>query len=132
MWTMVHSCSAVRAWTYWSSVRDEWGEEFRGDPQLIKLFKEKGAKWIGGSLRSQIVPVAYPAGFEDFVRISEYDGLEKLRVDFSRAFEKGVKDLMAQEDATMEDVRALDSKIAKTRDLYWTLVQSPPSRRGYA
>lgn len=100
---------------------DVYDETNRGDPELLKLYQEKGSTWISGSSPTKLKAMAYPTGFEEFLRISDYDGMESMEVDFAFAFRMGLNDLLAQEGATMEDVRAFKEKLDRTEELYYSI-----------
>ena len=59
-------------------------EQYRDHPFVIKMFKEKGSEWISGSY-SKLYLVEVPTRLINYYNVTEYDGMENMRVDKNRA-----------------------------------------------
>ncbi|KAL3905104.1 MAG: hypothetical protein SGILL_009814 [Bacillariaceae sp.] len=84
----------------------------RTDPIAVALFNEMGSKWCSGEY-CEMARTTVPEKYLEYVELSEYDGDESVRVNYDKAFTQGVRKLLDEETATLEDIRAYVTGIEK-------------------
>ena len=93
---------------------DSCSDDARYDPIAVAVFNEKGSQWCSGqycTMKRTTVPEKYL----DYVKISEYDGDERVSVDYDRAFSEGVRKLLDSNTATIDDIRSFVTEMEKDR-----------------
>jgi hypothetical protein len=102
-------------------------EEFT-DPDLLDLLDEMGSDWCSGQ-DACLIKVPIIKSLLKYVRVRDYDGIESLDIDFAKAFSDGVRDLINQDGATIDDVRAWSDKIESSKKMLaeYYRINCPPS-----
>ena len=91
--------------------------KYRNDPDLLHLLTTMGITWCSGPC-STLVPVPFPTSMKDFVRIDEYDGKETLTIDFNAAFTKQAFEILANHNATIDQLRTCQTEVIHAKQAY--------------
>jgi hypothetical protein len=102
------------------------------DPDLLDLLDEMGSDWCSGRC-ARLIKVPIIKSLLKYVRVHDYDGQERLDIDFAKAFSDGVRDVLNRDGATIDDVRAWSDKIESSKKMLaeYYRINCPPSRSLY-
>jgi hypothetical protein len=88
------------------------------DPLMIQLFREYGSTWMSDR-HSKIAIKTFPAEYYDCLSFHEYDGRESVSIDYCRYVFRRLKELLAKNETTREDIHVLYANYAKEIEKGW-------------
>ena len=91
-----------------------YDDETRTDPIAVAVFNEMGTKWCSGQY-CKMQRTKVPEKYLKYMEISEYDGNEGVCINYDAAFTQGVRKLLDDETATLDDIREYVTGIENDR-----------------
>lgn len=86
----------------------------RDDPRVIELIQELGKK-RSQSQYSKIKALSFPVKYKGFIKIHEYDGMERLYIDFNSYF---IENLLQLSPSDTEAIAKLQEEIRGMKGNY--------------
>lgn len=95
------------------------GIEERHDPILLEIYKELGTEFDGKYSRSEIEEI--PKKYENYYRISEYDGLETVDIDYHKydkdMYKIGIETILKSEMNNDDKIKELEKIVCKDKKI---------------